>query len=397
MRGPLHGIRVLDVSRILAGPFCTMLLADLGAEVVKVEIPAGGDPARSLEPTIGGDSVFFISVNRGKKSITLDLSTQDGQQIFRELVPHFDVLVENFVPGTMARFGVDYLSLKEINPRLVYASISGFGQDGPRAESPALDVTVMAMGGLMSITGQPGDEPLRPGASLADSVAGVFTALAIVSSLLQRQGSGLGQHIDMSMLDCQVTMMENPIARYFGTGQIPGPVGTRNPMAAPFQVFRASDGYFAVAMFSNDLNAWRYFCRVIGCPELGEDGRFKNNTVRTKHVDALTDALQHVFSVQPVTYWLKLLSEADIACAPVNNVKEVIEDSQVKHRGMIATIPHHFAGTWPVTNTPFKMSASLTGPAGGSAGLGEHTRTILHELLGLSDVEIDALKVTRVI
>ena len=392
MKGPLHGIRVLDVSRILAGPFCTMLLADMGAEVVKVEIPSGGDPARSLEPTIGGDSVFFISINRGKKSITLDLSTQDGKRIFRRLVPHFDVLVENFVPGTMARFGLDYPSLIQINPRLVYASISGFGQDGPRAKFPALDVTVMAMSGLMSITGQPGREPLRPGVSLADSVAGVFTALAIVSALLQRQSGGKGQHIDMSMLDCQVTMMENSIARYFGTGKIPVPVGTRNPMAAPFQVFHASDRYFAAAIFTNNLDAWRCFCRVAGRPELGEDERFKNNTERTKHVDALTEALQQSFVTLPVTHWMKVFSEANIPCAPVNNVAEMTEDAQVRHRGMIATIPHSFAGTWKVANTPFKMSAGSTGPAGASPELGEHTRTILRELLGLSDNEIDALK-----
>ena len=397
MNGPLHGIRVLDVSRILAGPFCTMLLADLGAEVDKVEIPGAGDPSRSIEPTLEGESVFFISINRGKKSITIDLSKQAGQRIFRGLVPHFDVLVENFVPGTMERFGLDYPALKKINPRLVYASISGYGQDGPWAKRPALDVTVMAMGGLMSITGEPGGEPLRPGASLADSTAGVFAALAIVAALWQRQTSGTGQSIDMSMLDCQVTMMENPIARYFGTGRIPGPVGTRNPMAAPFQTFSARDDYFAAAIFTDSLAVWQHFCRVVELPELGNDERFKTNNGRTTNVDALTVILQNNFKTKPAQYWLKVLAEADIPCAPVNNVKEVTEDEQVRARGMIAAIPHRSRGAWLVANTPFKMGGSTTGPSGASPGLGEHTRTVLRELLDLSDAEIDALEETGAI
>jgi CoA:oxalate CoA-transferase len=392
MNKPLEGIRILDVSRILAGPFCTMLLSDLGAEVVKVEIPGSGDPSRSIEPTINGDSVFFISINRGKKSITIDLSKQGGQRTFRELVRNFDVLVENFVPGTMARFGLDYETLKKINPRLIYTSISGYGQDGPWAKRPALDITVMAKGGLMSITGIPGGEPLRPGASLADSTAGIFAALSIVSALWQRQKTGKGQMIDTSMLDCQVTMMENPIARYFGTGKVPGPVGTRNPMAAPFQVFSASDHYFAVAIFTNKPEDWRYFCHVIGRPDLGEDKRFQTNNDRNRNVDVLTELLQAAFITEPAAHWLRIFTEAGISCAPVNNVKEVTEDEQVRFRGMIATIPNSSTGTWQVANTPFKMSDSTTGPAGAAPRLGEHTKTVLHEMLGMSDIEIEALK-----
>ena len=397
MNGPLSGIRVLDVSRILSGPFCTMLLADLGAEVVKVEKPGAGDPARTLGPAVGDDSAYFISVNRGKKSITLDLSLQEGQWMFQRLVPHFDVLVENFVPGTMARFGLDYQRLEKLHPGLVYASISGFGQDGPAAARPALDIIVQAMGGIMSVTGEPGGEPIRPGASLGDSVSGLFTALTIVSALWQRQVSGHGQYIDMSMLDCQVTMLENAFSRYFATGQVPGPLGTRHPSATPFQAFRAKDTDFVVALITDDIATWRRLCQSIGRPDLGDDPRFADNAGRTKHVDFLDDAMQEVFRSQTASYWLTRLTEAGIPCGPVNDIKSVIDDPQVRYRGMLAAIPHASAGTWQVANTPFRLSGSTTGPAGASPRLGEHTRQVLGELLGLSVQELDSLRSNGVI
>lgn len=397
MNGPLDSIRVLDVTRLLSGPFCTMLLADLGAEVIKVERPGEGDPARFLEPIVGDESAFFISVNRGKKSITLDISTQEGQRLFRNMVPHFDVLVENFVPGTMARFGLDYTGLEKINPRMVYASISGFGQDGPLSGRPALDIIVQAMGGIMSITGQPGGPPIRPGPSLGDSTAGIFTALAIVSALWQRQSSGRGQYIDMSMLDCQVTMMENAFSRYFGNGQVPGPLGSRHPSAAPFQAFKAADGYFVVALLTNDPETWRRFCRAIGRADLAEDGRFQDNSGRIKHIEQLSGTLQQVFSGAPIAHWLERLIEADIPCSPVNDTRDVTENPQVRHRGMLADIPLPQIGSWQVANTPFKMSGGDTGPAGASPGLGEDTREVLGRLLGLSDPEIDSLKASGVI
>ncbi|MBI4299632.1 MAG: CoA transferase, partial [Chloroflexi bacterium] len=384
-------------SRILSGPFCTMLLADLGAQVVKVERPGDGDPARDLGPRVGDDSAYFISVNRGKKSITLDISGEEGQRLFRTLMPYFDVLVENFVPGTMARFGLDYERLKGLNPRLVYASISGFGQDGPEALRPALDVIVQAIGGIMSVTGEYGGPPIRPGASLGDSVAGAFAALAIVSALFQRQTSGQGQYIDMSMLDCQVTMMENAFSRYFATGQVPGPLGSRHPAATPFQAFRAADGYFVVALLTNDLGTWRRFCEAVGRPDLAADSRFTDNHSRTKHVDALSDALSDIFRWRPVAHWLAVLAQAGIPCGPVNDVKAVAGDPQVMHRGMLARIPHSSAGEWRVANSPFKFSDSRTGPAGPSPRLGEHTRQVLSDLLNLSERELDSLKVAGVI
>lgn len=397
MNGPLNGIRVLDVSRILSGPFCTMLLADLGAEVVKIELPLQGDPARRLGPAVGNDSAYFISVNRGKKSITLDLAREEGQRLFRALATHFDVLVENFVPGTMARYALDYQCLNRVNPSLVYASISGFGQDGPEAQRPALDIIVQARGGIMSVTGEPGGPPIRPGISLGDSVCGVFAALAIVSALFQRHATGRGQHIDMSMLDCQVTMMENAFSRYLATGLTPGPLGSRHPAAAPFQAFRAADGDFVVALLTDSRDTWQRFCTAIERPDLGSDGRFQDNAGRTQHVEALAEELQRTFRSSPAARWLDALTAAGIPCGPVNDIRAVVEDPQVRQRGMLASIPHRSVGVWRVANTPFRLGDSATGPAGPSPALGEHTREVLSGLLGLPGKELDFLEEAGVI
>ncbi len=392
MNGPLHDIRVLDASRILSGPYCTMLLADLGAEVLKVEYPRGGDPARTLHPFVGDDSAFFLSVNRGKKSITLDLSTQTGRELFLRLVKQCDVLVENFVPGTMARFGLDYESVKDINPKLVYASISGFGQDGPEADRPALDIIVQAMGGIMSITGEPDGHVVRPGPSLGDSVAGTFAALSIVSALHQRHETGKGQYVDTAMLDCQVTLMENAFARYFATGTSPGPLGTRHPSAVPFQVFDASDGQLVIALLTNDAATWHRFCEAIERPDLGTDPRYQDNAGRMKHVDELVAELQKTTAKKTVAAWLEILRAADIPCGPINDLAAVAADPQVRYRGMLPKIPHPQKGAWPVANTPFHLSGATTGPAGASPRLGEHTNAVLKDLLGLNDEEIDALR-----
>lgn len=392
MNGILDKLRVLDVSRLLSGPYCTMLLADLGAEVLKVEYPRGGDPARTLEPFVGDDSAFFLSVNRGKKSITLDLGTQTGHDLFLRLLKQCDVLVENFVPGTMARFGLDYESVKDVNPRLVYASISGFGQDGPEADRPALDIIVQAMGGIMSITGEPDGHVVRPGPSLGDSVAGTFAALSIVCALYQRRETGRGQYVDTAMLDCQVTLMENAFARYFATGVSPAPLGTRHPSAVPFQVFDASDGRFVIALLTNDKATWHRFCAAIERPDLGADPRYRNNAGRLRHVDELVAELQKTTAQQPVAEWLERLRAADIPCGPINDMAAVAADPQVAHRNMLPKIPHPRKGSWPVANTPFHLSGAKTGPAGASPRLGEHTDTVFKELLGLTEGEIETLR-----
>jgi CoA:oxalate CoA-transferase len=306
--GPLAGITVLEVGHILSGPFCTMLLADLGAKVIKVERPNLGDEARRLGPQVGGDSAYFMSVNRGKKSITVDLSRQSGQKLARELCKRVDVLVENFVPGTMQKLGLEYERLSALNPRLKYASISGFGQSGPYAHHPALDIIVQAMGGIMSLTGEPNGQPLRPGASLGDSLAGLFAALAIVVALLERVRTGKGQCVDISMLDCQVTMMENAFSRYFATAEVPGRLGSRHPAAVPFQSFATQDGYIVVALISDKSEPWNRFCTAIGHPELLNDSRFSDAPSRVQNYDVLVPLIEEAIRKRTSRDWLEEFS-----------------------------------------------------------------------------------------
>ena len=395
--GLLSGIKVLDITQILSGPFCTMLLADLGAEVVKVERPKRGDLSRTLGPEVGGDSSYFMSVNRGKKSISLDLSSKDGQGIVRSLVQQVDVLVENFVPGTIGNFGLDYLHLNPYNPRLVYASISGFGQDGPYSSRPALDIIVQGMGGMMSMTGEAGASPVRPGASLGDSVSGLFAALTIVSALWERESTGNGRYIDISMLDCQVTLMENAFSRYFATGEPPGPLGSRHPVAVPFQAFETLDGHIVVGLISDDPELWSGFCEVIGHPDLAEDPRFVDIRSRSRNYDILQPIMDSAIRCNSSDVWIKKLSCLGIPCGPVNGIDQVAHDPQVLHRGMIAEIPHKRLGKWRVANTPFNVIGVDSGPQGPSPDLGEHTEEVLKGMLGLTGSRISELRSKGVI
>ncbi len=389
---PLAGITVLEISHLLSGPFCTMLLADLGAKVIKVERPGLGDEARRLGPQVSGDSAYFMSVNRGKKSVTLDLSREEGQKMARELCQHADVLVENFVPGTMKGFGLDYASVRALNPRLIYASISGFGQSGPYTHYPALDIIVQAMGGMMSVTGEPNGRPVRPGASLGDSVAGLFAALAILVALWERERTGQGRNIDISMLDCQVTMMENAFSRYFATGKVPGPLGSRHPAAVPFQSFATQDGYIVVALISDSSEPWNRFCSAIGHPELAKDPRFSDAPSRVQNYDVLAPLIEEAMRKKTSQAWLEEFSRLEIPSGPVNAIDSVAKDSQVLYRGMIAEIPHKRLGNWKVANTPFKVDGASSGPQGPSPDLGEHTDEVLQEMLGHSRNEIARLR-----
>jgi len=389
---PLAGVTVLEVGHILSGPFCTMLLADLGAKVIKVERPSLGDEARRLGPQVSGEAAYFISVNRGKKSVTIDLSREEGRKIVRKLCQEVDVFVENFVPGTMKRLGLDYASLNVLNPRLIYASISGFGQDGPYAQHPALDIIVQAMGGMMSVTGEPNGPPIRPGASLGDSVAGLFATTAILAALLERERTGKGQYLDISMLDCQVTMMENAFARYFATGKVPGPLGSRHPAAVPFQSFATQDGYIVVALISDQSDPWIRFCKAIGRPELAEDTRFGDATSRVQNYSLLAPLIEAAIRKKTSREWLEEFSRIGIPCGPVNTIDAVASDSQILHRGMIADIPHKKLGKWKVANSPFKFNDSSSYPQGPSPELGEHIDEVLREMLKLSPNDIARLR-----
>jgi len=377
--GPLEGTFVLDLTRVLAGPYCTMLLADLGARVVKVEAPERGDDARQIGPFVGGVSAYFLSLNRGKQSIALDLREEADRAIFEKLLAKADVLVENFRPGVMERLGLGFSQLHARLPRLVVASTSGFGQTGPYARRPAYDVVVQAMGGIMSLTGHPGGPPTRVGTSTGDITAGLFTALGILAALCERAQTGMGRHVDVAMLDCQVATLENAIARYVATGEVPGPLGSRHPSIAPFQAFATGDGHLVVAAGNDALFA--KLAALLGRPELTEDPRFRSNEERTRNVAALAGELAPVFATRSTDAWLAALEEGGIPCGPLNDVAQVLADPQVRARNMVVTALDPDAGRVTLAGNPVKLSGvedpETRGPA---PRLDEHREALLAEL-----------------
>jgi len=388
---PLEDIVVLDLTWVLAGPFASMLLCDLGADVIKVERPPWGDISRTTGPYQNGFSGYFFSITRGKRSIAIDLRNPEGRDLFLRLVERADVVMENFTPGTMEKLGLGYEVLAARNPRLVYAATSGFGQTGPYRARPALDIIVQAMGGAMSITGEPGGRPVRPGVSYGDVAAGLFTVIGILAALHERERTGRGQAVDISMLDCQVTVMENAIMRYFVTGEVPGPLGTRHPSATPFQAFPTADGYLVVALGFGEENQWNLLCGILGLPELIDDPRFETGPKRTANHAVLEPILEAAFRKRTTAEWLAELEAVGIPCGPINRVPDVVADPQVQHRNMIVPGHHHQAGTIPIANTPFKFSASEAGIKGPPPDYGQHTREVLREFLGLDDAAIDDL------
>lgn len=353
--GPLAGLTVVDLTRVLAGPYCTMVLADLGADVVKVEHPRGDD-ARHIGPFIGGTSAYFASVNRGKRSMICDLDRPPDRRRFEALVDDADVLVENFRPGVMARLGYPWAEVHERWPRLVYAAVSGFGQSGPYADRPAYDMVVQGMGGIMSITGEEGGPPTRVGTSVGDITAGLFTTIGILAALHEREQTGRGQLVDVAMLDCQVAILENAIARYSATGEVPGPIGSHHSSIAPFGSFRAADGWLVVAAGNNEL--FRALCEVIGRPHLCDDSRFSTNGARTTHRQALTAELEHALGRAGAGDWLERLRQAGVPCGPINDVAQVLADAQVRARNMVVTIadPGGPLDGLRVAGNPIKLS-----------------------------------------
>ena len=383
MPGPLEGIRVVDLTRILAGPYCTMILADLGADVVKVEQP-GGDQARRNGPFFAGRdgrerSTYFTSVNRGKRSIVIDLKNPDGKETFLRLVDGADVVTENFRPGTMTNLGVDYATLSARNPRLIMASVSGFGQNGPYAKRAALDVIVQAMGGMLSITGDEGGGPVRPGVSMGDITAALFTTIGVLSAIVERDRSGLGQHIDMAMLDCQAAILENPLMRYFAVGEMPERIGTRHPVTAPVQALPTKDGYVAVAVSDGPSGHWGRFAALIGKPELKDDERFASGWLRRVNYDELRPYLEAALAQRTTGEWVDLLGPAGIAVGPVQDVSQVAVDPQLNFRGMFVEAEAPQVGPVTFTNTPVKHSRTPGGVRRGAPELGEHTDAVLAE------------------
>lgn len=392
----LEGIRVLDLTRVLAGPYASMVLGDLGAEIIKIETPDGGDDARGFGPFLNGESVYFISINRNKKSLALNLKKEEGKDVFRKMVKEADVVLENYRPGTMEKLGLGYEALKEINPRIIYASSSGFGHTGPFSSKAAYDLTVQGLGGIMSLTSlQEGGPPTRVGASVGDITAGLFTVIGILSALQHRSCTGEGEKVDVAMLDCQVAILENAIARYAVTGTPPKATGNRHPSITPFAVFKAQDDYIVVAAGNDQL--WRKWCTVVGRAELAEDSRFATNMLRTDHWTELEPIMQEVMEQRTVDEWLGIFEAAGIPSSGINDVEKVVQHPQVLAREMIVHQEHPVAGRVMMPGIPIKLSTapgSIDLPA---PGLGEHTETVLQEILGYTGEEIEQLRSAGVI
>jgi CoA:oxalate CoA-transferase len=393
---PLRGIRVLDLTRVLAGPFCTMNLADLGAEVIKIEVPGRGDDSRSFAPVMpSGDSGYFYSVNRGKRSITLDLHIEEGAKVFLELAAKSDVVVENFSPGTMDRFKTGYAQLKAANPKIILCSISGFGQTGPKASAPAYDIVAQALGGTMSVTGNPGGEPVRCGVSVGDLSAALYGIIAILSALRVRDRDGVGNHVDIAMLDCQVAMLEDALARYSVSGKIPGRLGTRHPSITPFQQFRAADDYFV--MGAGNESIWLRFCDALAMPQLKDDARFATNADRTANQPELEAILARTFVTQPRDHWLRILTDASVPCAPIANVEEVSRDPHLAARNMILHAEHSSFDGLIVPGSPLKSAGDKDIPSTSAPRLGEDTDKVLASVLGYDSSRLSELRKRSII
>ena len=397
MSGPLEGVRILDLTWVLAGPFASMVLCDLGADVIKVERPPIGDVARMTAPLVNGESCYFLSVNRGKRSIAIDLKNEAGRELFLRLVERVDVVMENFTPGTMEALGLGYDVLCQRNRRLIYAATSGFGQTGPDRLRPALDIIAQGMGGIMSITGEPGGPPVRPGTSLGDIAAGLFTAIGVLAALHERERSGRGQMIDVAMLDCQVSILENAFARYFATGEVPGPIGTRHPVATPFQAFPTRDGYVVLALSWGVENQWELLCATIDRVDLIGDPRFDHPALRTEHHAELEPILNEAMRQKTTSEWLQEFDAIGLPCGPLNNIAQAAEQPQVVARRMLVEVEHPRVGRLKLPDTPVKLSRTPGGIRGPSPALGQNTYEVLSSLLGLSAEELDELAATGVI
>ena len=383
--GALTDIRVIDLTRVLAGPFTTMTLGDLGAEVIKVE-PFGGDEARGFGPFKEGVSGYFENVNRGKKSIAIDLKHPTGRDILLGLIEKSDVLVENFRPGVMKKLGLDYETLRSKFPGLIYAACSGFGQTGPYARRGAYDMIIQGMGGIVSITGEPDRPPVRVGVSIGDIAAALYSCIGILTALFTRTQTGTGQMVDIGMLDCQVALLENAIARFDMTDTVPEPLGARHPSITPFQAVETRDGWIMIAAGNNVL--WRRFCEVIGREDLAVDERFGDNNLRTEHHAELHTVLSEIFTERTTEVWLKSLDSAEIPCGPIQNIQQVVEDPQVLARDMIVQILHPIAGPLRMAGSPLKLSDTPPEITRHAPALGEHTDQVLQSLLGSSSGDL---------
>ena len=391
-QAPLAGIRVLDLSRVLAGPWCTQNLADLGADVIKVERPGVGDDTRGWGPPFLKDeqgkdtteAAYYLSTNRNKRSIEVDLASEDGAKLVRELAAHCDILVENFKVGGLKQYGLDYESMKKDFPSLIYCSITGFGQDGPFAPRPGYDFMIQGMGGLMSITGErddlPGGGPQKAGVAVTDIITGMYATVAILAALQERNRSGLGQHLDIALLDSHISMLANQNLNYMTSGVAPTRAGNAHQNVVPYQVFKAADGYLILAV-GND-SQFRSFANAIGQPALGTDPRFATNRMRVTNRAELIPMLEKIILAGKRDEWIDRMEVAGVPCGPIQSIDQVFAHPQVKHRKIWQTVPHPVAGSSPTTASPMRFSATPVQYRRHAPLLGEHTQEILKELLG---------------
>ncbi|MFC3854180.1 CaiB/BaiF CoA transferase family protein [Salinispirillum marinum] len=394
---PLAGIRVLDLSRILAGPWASQLLADMGAEVIKVEQPGKGDDTRRWGPPWVGDSgeaAYFLSANRGKQSVTIDMAQPAGQRLIRELVLKSDVLIENFKVGGLKKYGLDYDSLKSVNPRLVYCSITGFGQDGPYAQRAGYDFMIQGMGGLMSLTGQPDDMPgggpVKVGVALTDIFTGMYASNAITAALWQRQTTGTGTHIDLGLLDVQVGVLANQALNYLTSGQVPQRLGNAHPNIVPYQAFATRDGHLILAV-GNDTQYQR-FCTAAGAPELATDERFSTNALRVANRHILIPLLEPLLTQFSTDEWLVKLEVEGVPCGPINTLDRVFADPHVQYRDMAINRQHASAGEVKLVSNPIRFDGVAMNADSAPPVLGQHTEDVLREVLALDDNAIVRLR-----
>ena len=391
----LEGVRVLDLSRVMSGPFCTAMMADLGAEVIKIEMPGGGDDSRHFGPFVDGESAYFMLLNRGKRSMTLDLKSERGREILMAMVKSSDVVIENFRPGVAKRLGLDYASLEPLHPSLIYASISGFGQDGPLADRPAYDLIVQAMSGLMNVTGQRNGPPTAVGESVIDVCTGMFAAWGISTALYDRERTGRGRNLDIAMMDSMFSMMLTVLSMQLYTDRPPTRVGSRHPVTYPVDVFEAKDGHIVMVVTTD--RAFAALCGAIGQPALSDDDRFRTNADRNAHESELKAAIETWTSTRSADVIVAALAEAGIPASPVLSVGDVVDSDHVAHREMTSLVDHPKLGRVPMVHQPVRFSGSDRRFQRPPPLLGEHTRELLASVLGLDEKQIEALTDQNVI
>ena len=402
----LDKVRVLDLTRVVAGPWCTQTLADLGADVIKIERPGVGDDTRKVGPFVTGadgrptsDSAFFMGSNRGKRSLTLDIASPEGAQLARELAAQCDVFIENYKVGALARYGLDYDSIRAINPAIIYCSVTGYGQDGPYAPRPAYDSVMQAMCGLMSTCGpadgEPGAAPMRSAVPIADIFTGLYAAIGILAAIIHRRDTGEGQYIDAAMMDVTTAINAHLALGYLMTGKVPQRQGNNNPITAPSEVFCGADGHFT--MSAANAGQFDSLLRVLGLdPALAQDERFKTNITRIQHRAALHAILEARTLSQPVAHWIERLSAANVPCAPINNMQQLFADPHVKHRDLVLQVPHGSGVDVPLLRSPLHLSAAPVEHRAPPT-LGQHSAEVLNELLGKSEADIDRLRAAGVV